>query len=191
MLNTGWAPDTDIAVKEELGEDAVSSPGSPHQLCHPAPLPLSPHYFYAADTADPATCLHTLVPLPPFPQLQLEPPESPGPHQLATISISELSSPDSSSMAAAAFSLHPAQHSLDAGADSGGVVSGGGAGGGRKRSNSGSSGSSDHSGSCGAGAGQHRPKIRRRQPLSQDELNNQRNQGRCQQQQHCFSLNSY
>ena len=176
MLNTAWVPDTDIAVKEELGEDAVSSPGSPHQLCRPAPLPLSPHYFYTADTADPATCLHTLVPLPPFPQLQLEPPESPGPHQLATISISELSSPDSSSMAAAAFSLHPAQHSLDAGADSGGV-SGGGAGGGRKRSNSGSSGSSDHSGSCGTGAGGSRPKIRRRQPLSQDELNNQRNQG--------------
>ena len=43
----------------------------------------------------------------------------------------------------------------------------------RKRSNSGSSGSSAGSASCGPS----RPKIRRRQPVSQDELLHQRNQG--------------
>merc|ERR1719350_286700 len=60
---------------------------------------------------------------------------------------------------------------------------------GRKRSNSGSSGSSANSASCG-GQGQARPaKIRRRQPLSEEELYQQRNQANVRERQRTQSLN--
>ena len=194
MLNTLWSAD-EISVKEELKEDVLSGPESPfnsspveherpssplyrvgpgltefHKLS-PAPAPDStqPHYYFAGVDSDNN---HLGALLPSFHNLQPEPesPESRLPGlEFPAVSISELSSPDSSG---------PPYSSLCAPVSLGGLTSVTRApGASRKRSNSGSSGSSAHSGSCGAGAGQPRPKIRRRQPLSQEELNSQRNQG--------------
>lgn len=195
MLNTLWSAD-DISVKEELKEDVLSSPDSPFHSSPPepragspvyteyhklAPVPDStkPHYYYAGVDSD-NNHLGTL--LPSFHNLQPEP-ESPEPRvsgllEFPAISISELSSPDSSQPPFS--SLTP--HSLAGAARGQGAAS-------RKRTNSGSSGSSAHSGSCSAGSGQSRPKIRRRQPLSQEELNNQRNQANVRERQRTQSLN--
>jgi len=105
------------------------------------------------------TDLQTLVPLPTFQS------------DYPTITISELTSPDSS-----CYSMSNISTSLEQGR-------------GRKRSNSGSSGSSANSASCG-GQGQARPaKIRRRQPLSEEELYQQRNQANVRERQRTQSLN--
>ena len=137
MLNTMWT----VAVSEET----VSVKEEPDTLTDfPQPGP-QPGY----------TDLQTLVPscLPPLPSFQ---PDYP------TITISELTSPDSS-----CYSISNITSSLEQSR-------------GRKRSNSGSSGSSANSASCGGGVtGQARgAKVRRRQPLSEEELVLQRNQGR-------------
>ena len=194
MLNTLWSAD-EISVKEELKEDVLSGPDSPfhsspvegppssplyragpglpdyHKLS-PAPAPDStqPHYYFAGVDSDNN---HLGALLPSFHNLQPEP-ESPEPRlggglEFPGLPASELSSPDSSQPPypglCAPHSLGLAPVTRAPGPAS------------RKRSNSGSSGSSAHSGSCSAGSGQSRPKIRRRQPLSQEELNSQRNQG--------------
>ena len=186
MLNTLWSAD-DISVKEELKEDVLASPDSPfhcspgqapsspllrgfteyHKLS-PAPDSTQPHYYLDSDNN------HLGALLPAFHNLQPEP-ESPesrlaGAIEFPALGLSELSSPDSSQPLYPGLST-PHGLSLTSGARAQGSAS-------RKRSNSGSSGSSAHSGSCSAGSGQSRPKIRRRQPLSQDELNTQRNQGK-------------
>ena len=99
------------------------------------------------------TDLQTLVPvsMAPLPSFTSDYP---------TITISELTSPDSS-----CYSVTNITSSLE------GSLQGRG----RKRSNSGSSGSSANSASCG---GQSRPaKVRRRQPLSEEELYKQRSEG--------------
>ena len=183
MLNTLWS--ADISVKEELKEDALASPDSPfhcspdqaprgfteyHKLS-PAPDSTQSHYYLAGVDSDNN---HLGALLPAFHNLQPEP-ESPesrlaGAIEFPALGLPELSSPDSSQPLYPGLST-PHGLSLTSGARAQGPAS-------RKRSNSGSSGSSAHSGSCSAGSGQSRPKIRRRQPLSQDELNSQRNQGK-------------
>ena len=104
-----------------------------------------------SDQSSQFTDLQTLVPvsMAPLPSFTSDYP---------TITISELtSSPDSSCYHSTSLEH---QASLARG---------------RKRSNSGSSGSSANSASCG---GQSRPaKARRRQPLSEEELYKQRNDG--------------
>ena len=192
MLNTLWSAD-EISVKEELKDDGLCSPDSPfhssppdhqapssplyrggpgltdyHKLS-PAPAPDStqPHYYFAGVDSDNN---HLGALLPSFHNLQPEP-ESPEPRlglEFPSLSVSELSSPDSSGPPYSGLCSGP--HSLASVTRAPGPTS-------RKRSASGSSGSSAASGSCGAGGGQTRPKIRRRQPLSQEELNSQRNQG--------------
>ena len=105
------------------------------------------------------TDLQTLVPvtMPPLPSFQSESSCYP------TITISELSSPDSSCYITSSLS------NINTSLEQASLARG------RKRSNSGSSGSSANSASCG---GQSRPaKARRRQPLSEEELYKQRNDG--------------
>ena len=194
MLNTLWSAD-EISVKEELKDDGLTSPDSPfhssppdqqapssplyrggpgltdyHKLS-PAPAPDStqPHYYFAGVDSDNN---HLGALLPSFHNLQPEP-ESPEPRlglEFPSLSVSELSSPDSSQPPYSSLCTGPHSLGLASVTRAPGPAS-------RKRTNSGSSGSSAHSGSCGAGSGQSRPKIRRRQPLSQEELNSQRNQG--------------
>ena len=200
MLNTLWSAD-DISVKEELKDDGLSSPDSPfhssppdqqapssplyrggpgltdyHKLSPaPAPAPDStqPHYYFSGVDSDNN---HLGALLPSFHNLQPEP-ESPetrlgGGLEFPSLSVSELSSPDSSQPP---YSGLCAPHSLGLAGLASVTRAPGPAS--RKRTHSGSSSGSAHSGSCGAGSGQSRPKIRRRQPLSQEELNSQRNQG--------------
>ena len=190
MLNTLWSAD-DISVKEELKEDVLASPDSPFH-CSPDQAPSSPllrglteyhklspapapdstqsHYYLTSVDSDNN---HLGALLPAFHNLQPEP-ESPesrltGAIEFPALGLTELSSPDSSQPPYPGLSTAHSL-SLTSSTRTQGPAS-------RKRSNSGSSGSSAHSGSCSAGSGQSRPKIRRRQPLSQEELNTQRNQG--------------
>ena len=107
---------------------------------------------FSTDQTGGYTDLQTVVPISLPPLLQQDFP---------SITISELTSPDSSS-----YSVGNITTSMEGSfAQSRG----------RKRSNSGSSGSSANSASCG---GQPRPsKVRRRQPLSEEELNKARSEG--------------
>lgn len=197
MLNTMWPTQEEISIKEELKDDVLSNPGSPFQSSSLGHTPSSPyrsisvseyhrlsppessnHYYFGTD-AD-SNHLQTLLPLPPFPNFQ---PESPSKTSVSldvpTISISEISSSDSSQW------LSLASQNVDSSQD----VIHSGSNGSRKRSNSGSSGSSANSGSCGSGNGQSRSKIRRRQPASQEELHHQRNQANKRERDRTQSLN--
>jgi len=202
MLNTLWSAD-DISVKEELKEDVLTSPDSPFH-CSPDQAPSSPllrglteyhklspapapdstqsHYYLTSVDSDNN---HLGALLPAFHNLQPEP-ESPesrltGAIEFPALGLTELSSPDSSQPPYPGLSTAHSL-SLTSSTRTQGPAS-------RKRSNSGSSGSSAHSGSCSAGSGQSRPKIRRRQPLSQEELNTQRNQANVRERQRTQSLN--
>jgi len=202
MLNTLWSTD-DISVKEELKEDVLTGPDSPFH-CSPDQAPSSPllrglteyhklspapapdstqsHYYLTSVDSDNN---HLGALLPAFHNLQPEP-ESPGSRltgaiEFPALGLTELSSPDSSQPPYPGLSTAHSL-SLTSSTRTQGPAS-------RKRSNSGSSGSSAHSGSCSAGSGQSRPKIRRRQPLSQEELNTQRNQANVRERQRTQSLN--
>ena len=138
MLNTMWT----LAVTDS---EPVSVKEEPDTLSEPAGY----------------TDLQALVPvsLQPLPAFQQDC-RTAGLQDYPTITISELTSPDSS-----CYSVTNITSSLE------GSLQGRG----RKRSNSGSSGSSANSASCG---GQSRPaKVRRRQPLSEEELYKQRSEG--------------
>jgi len=197
MLNMMWTGREDICVKQE--PDTASNPGSPYHSSSLGNPPSSPYnttsipefhrltppdahgYFYPEPSDSPH--LQTLVPLP-LPSFQTIPPSSPRRTlDFPPISLSELTSshlhqishsPDSSQHS----QLTPLSQS-EPSPDTGDCHHG------RKRSNSGSSGSSDNSASCG----QSRPKARRRQPISQDELLHQRNQANVRERQRTQSLN--
>lgn len=177
MLNTVWSQDT-IRVKEEMKEEVHSNteessfhsslgnpPSSPaysltdyHKL---SPPDSSQHYFYSLSDPD-NNQLQTFLPLPSFSQSLPDSPSERVDLTFTSVPISEMtSSPDSS------VTFSNASNNIDSTEDFQKK---------RKRSNSGSSGSSATSGSCGTG--HSRPKVRRRQPLSQDELNKQRNEGK-------------
>ena len=177
MLNTVWSQDT-IRVKEEMKEEVHSNteessfhsslgnpPSSPaysltdyHKL---SPPDSSQHYFYSLSDPD-NNQLQTFLPLPSFSQSLPDSPSERVDLTFTSVPISEMtSSPDSS------VTFSNASNNIDSTEDIQKK---------RKRSNSGSSGSSATSGSCGTG--HSRPKVRRRQPLSQDELNKQRNEGK-------------
>ena len=179
MLNTVWSSEDSVNIKEELTEDSLSSPESPlygSSLCQQPPssppypgVPItqyhklsppdsSQHYFYTPDSNN----LQTLIPLPSFTNALPDSPSERIGLDYPTISISEIDSPDSSNTQSASQNIDSTVGNLNKT---------------RKRSNSGSSGSSAHSGSCGSISGPSRPKLRRRQPLSQEELDKQRNEG--------------
>ena len=177
MLNTIWSNE-DIAVKEELKEDVLSNPGSPFQSSSLGNPPSSPYkiteyhrlsptescqhqqYFYTTDSDN--NQLQTLVTLPPFPNIAESPTNQVSlDFPISTISISEMSSSPDSSQAWVSANIDPVHDQPSKS---------------RKRSNSGSSGSSANS--CRASSGQSRPKIRRRQPLSQEEIERSRDTGR-------------
>ena len=176
MLNTVWSAEDSVNIKEELTEDSLSNPESPlyaSSLCQPPSSPsypgvcisdyhkLSPpdssqHYYYASNSNQ----LQTLIPLPSFTNALPDSPSERIGLDYPTISISEIDSPDSSNTQSTNHNIDSTVCHLSKS---------------RKRSNSGSSGSSAQSGSCGSGPS--RPKVRRRQPLSQGELDKQRNDG--------------
>ena len=182
MLNMMWTGREDVCVKQE--PDTASNPGSPYHSSslgnppsspynttsvpdfHRLTPPDAPGYFYPEPADSPQ--LQTLVPLQ-LPSFQTIPPGSPRrTPEFIPISMSDFTSSQ----------LHPMSHSPDSSQHNSispseqspdtqeGLR-------GRKRSNSGSSGSSANSASCGVS----RAKARRRQPISQDELMHQRNQG--------------
>ena len=176
MLNTIWSNE-DVAVKEELKEDVLSNPGSPFQSSSLGNPPSSPYkiaeyhrlsppecsqnqqYFYTTDADN--NHLQTLVTLPPFPNISDSPTNQVSlDFPISTISLSEMSSSPDSSQVWVSANIDPVHDQP--------IKS-------RKRSNSGSSGSSANS--CRASSGQSRPKIRRRQPLSQEEIERSRDTG--------------
>lgn len=192
MLNMMWTGQEDICVKQE--PETSSNPGSPYHSSSLGNPPSSPYhatsslpefhrlsppdthtYFYPDPAHSPQ--LQTLVSLP-LPSFQTIPPSSPRrPLEFPSISMADLTSshlhamthsPDSSQQLPMS---DPSPDTQDARA--------------RKRTNSGSSGSSANSASCG----QSRPKARRRQPVSQDELMHQRNQANVRERQRTQSLN--
>jgi len=192
MLNMMWTGQEDVCVKQE--PETTSNPGSPYHSSLGNP-PSSPYnstsslpefhrltppdantYFYP-DPAD-SPQLQTLVSLP-LPSFQTIPPTSPRrPLEFTSISMSELTSSHLQTMTHSPDSSQHPTHS-DQSPDNQDNLRG------RKRTNSGSSGSSANSASCG----QSRPKARRRQPISQDELLHQRNQANVRERQRTQSLN--
>jgi hypothetical protein len=190
MLNLMWTSEGQPVVKEE--QDTCSDPGSPLLLAslqdshysHPhqhSPYGLTvslacPDPFYCPEPAE-SPQLELLQPLPSFNSLPSSPRKQ---AEFQVVSVHEFT-------AAALLDCSTALHSPDSSSSGGG----GGAAGGqpvnllplppplqdsvlhrRKRSNSGSSGSSGTSSTSKA-------VKRRRPPISQEELMNQRNQGGC------------
>lgn len=188
MLNLMWSSEEKVAaavVKEEQQDTCSDDPGSPlmlsdlpeshdhfagghQQAAYGLALALAPDsFYYPESTGSPSPHLELLQPLPSFQQQQ--------PADFPPVSVHELT-------AAALLDCSMALHSPDS--------SSSGGGGGqpvtllplppplhdsalrrRKRTNSGSSGSSGTSSTS-------KTVKRRRPPISQEELMNQRNQGK-------------
>lgn len=189
-----WTGREDICVKQE--PDTASNPGSPYHSSslgnppsspynttsmpdfHRLTPPDAPSYFYPDPSEAPH--LQTLVPIP-LPSFQTIPPSSPRRTlEFPPISMAELTSSHLHAMTHSPdSSQHTSLYHSEASPDTQDSLRG------RKRTNSGSSGSSANSASCG----QSRPKARRRQPISQDELMHQRNQANVRERQRTQSLN--